>query len=213
MPTPAFADLLVAVNDATVTLRRSKEVPPGVAELIEGLDRYIPETPMGWDVDPYLATSLTMGAYRSVKALRHDDVQAQRRDLRVALEQVRHALRDIVDNSWTSEDRPVGEVLESLVQMLRIPQSELAHLLGVSHRQLQRYLAQDGATPGPAEEARIRMVAQLANQLRHVFTAPGVPAWFEHPLPGAGAKPIDLLADPSNFPALMAAARGARGAP
>ncbi len=122
-------------------------------------------------------------------------------------------LRDIVDNTWASEGTPIGEVLESLVETLRIPQAELAQLLGVSHRQLQRYLAKGGSIPGPAEETRIRMVAQLTNQLRHVFTAPGVPAWFNHPLPGADSKPIDLIDDPNNFPVLMAAARGARGAP
>jgi hypothetical protein len=57
------------------------------------------------------------------------------------------------------------------------------------------------------------MVAQLVNQLRHVYTAQGVPAWFEYKGPGMRATPLELLGDPINFPELLAAARGARGAP
>ena len=130
-----------------------------------------------------------------------------------ALGEVRHALRDIVGSHWVSDDVPIHEVLEHLVEMLRLPQSDVAHLLGISTRQLQRWLAGDGSTPSGREEARIRMVAHLANQLRHAYTAQGVPAWFEHRLPGLRSTPLDLLDDPVHFPELMAAARGARGAP
>ena len=57
------------------------------------------------------------------------------------------------------------------------------------------------------------MVAQLVAQLRHVYTAQGVPAWFDFEAPGMKAAPLHLLDDPINFPELLAAARGARGAP
>jgi DNA-binding transcriptional regulator YiaG len=140
-------------------------------------------------------------------------VMAQRRDLRVALEQMRHALREIVDGHWASEGTPVQEVLESLVTTLRVSQPQVAHLLAISTRQLQRWLARDGASPSGQEEARIRMVSQLVNQLRHVYTTQGVPAWFEYRGPGTAAAPIELLTDPMNFPELLVAARGARSAP
>ena len=207
--------LLEAVNSATLSLRRSKEgVPSEVSELVDRFDSVLhAQAPLTLGVDPYFSTALFAGALRSMKALRHDDVMEQRRDLRVALEQVRHALRDIVDGHWSSEGTPVHEVLATLVATLRVPQPELAHLLGISTRQLQRWLPGDGALPSGHEEARVRMVAQLVNQLRHVYTAQGVPAWFEYKGPGMKATPLELLGDPINFPELLAAARGARGAP
>ena len=210
-----FPKLLEAVNDATRSLRQSNEgVPPDVSGLVDSFDAVLhARAPLTLGVDPYFSSALYAGALRSVKALRHDDATAQRRDLRVALEQVRHALRDIVDGEWASESTPVDAVLENLVATLRVPQPELARLLGISTRQLQRWLAGSGAMPSGYEEARIRMVAQLVAQLRHVYTAQGVPAWFDYKAPGMKAVPLSLLDDPINFPELLAAARGARGAP
>lgn len=215
MVATALPELLEAVNGATIRLRRSKEgVPSQVAELIERFDSVLhAEAPLTLGVDPYFSTQLFAGALRAMKALRHDDAMEQRRDLRIALEQVRHALRDIVDEHGVSEGMPLSDVLETLVMTLRVPQSELARLLGISTRQVQRWLAGDVALPSGHEEARVRMVAQLVNQLRHVYTAQGVPAWFDYKGPGMMAAPVELLADPVNFPALLAAARGARGAP
>lgn len=207
--------LLEEVNGATRSLRQSKaSVPPDVSRLVDRFDSVLhAQAPLNLGVDPYFSTALFAGALRSMRALRHDDVTEQRRDLRVALEHVRHALRDIIDGHWASEETPVHDVLDTLVTTLRVPQPELARLLGISTRQLQRWLAGDGALPSGHEEARVRMVAQLVNQLRHVYTAQGVPAWFEYKGPGMKATPFELLGDPINFPELLSAARGARGAP
>ena len=189
-------------------------MPADVSGLVDSFDAVLHAgAPLTLGVDPYFSSALYAGALRSMKALRHDNASAQRRDLRVALEQVRHALRDIVDGEWASESTPVDDVLQNLVATLRVPQPELARLLGISTRQLQRWLAGSGATPSGHEEARIRMVAQLVAQLRHVYTAQGVPAWFDYEAPGMKAAPLHLLDDPINFPELLAAARGARGAP
>jgi hypothetical protein len=215
METTGFAQLLADVNGATLSLRQAKEaIPPDVSSLVDSLASELhAQAPLSLGVDPYFSTELFAGALRALKALRHDDGTTQRRELRVALEQVRHALRDIVDEQWASEGTPVLEVLLTLVATLRVPQPEVARLLGISTRQLQRWLAGDGALPSGREEARVRMVAQLVNQLRHVYTAQGVPAWFEYRGPGMRATPLELLGDPINFPDLLDAARGARGAP
>jgi hypothetical protein len=215
MVTTLFPQLLEEVNDATRSLRQSSDgVPPDVSGLVDSFDAVLHAgAPLTLGVDPYFSTALYAGALRSMKALRHDNATQQRRDLRVALEQVRHALRDIVDGQSAAENTPVDEVLEDLVATLRVPQPELACLLGISTRQLQRWLAGSGAAPSGHEEARIRMVAQLVGQLRHVYTAQGVPAWFDYRGPGMKAAPLELLDDPINFPELLAAARGARGAP
>ena len=57
------------------------------------------------------------------------------------------------------------------------------------------------------------MVGQLVNQLRHVYTAQGATAWFEHKGPAMKGTPLEMLDDPINFPELLSAARGARSAP
>jgi hypothetical protein len=54
----------------------------------------------------------------------------------------------------------------------------LAELLGVSVRQLRRWLAAGGSEPAADDAARIRAVGNVVNQLRHSFTGPGVVAWF-----------------------------------
>lgn len=56
----------------------------------------------------------------------------------------------------------------------------------------------------------MRIVAQVVNQLRHVFTGPGVVEWFRRVHPHLRVKPLTLLGDPLRYPELVAAATGAR---
>lgn len=206
-----LAEVLEQVAAATGLLRRSAQVPREVEDFVDGLDAKLhADTPLRLDVDPYLSTTLFAGALRAVKALRHDNPATQRHDLRVALEQVRHALRDIVDGAPVATDVPVRQVLTHLAETLNVPQKDLAELLAVSTRQLQRWLAPGGPVPSGTEEARIRIVAQLVNHLRHAFTAPGVLAWFRRRHPVLGQTPVALLDDPSMYPTLRDAAAGAR---
>ncbi|HME79965.1 MAG TPA: hypothetical protein VKI00_31170 [Mycobacterium sp.] len=212
--TTTTADLhaiLGRVNEATKLLQRSRTVPDKVSQLI---DSFAPtlgaETPSLLDADPYLTTALWASAYRAEKALRQDNDADRRRDVRIALEQFRHALRDITENQPYNDDAPVRKVLARTSEILAAPQKTLADLLRVSVRQLQRWLADDGPEPATDDAARIRAVGQLVNQLRHSFTGPGVVAWFyrEHPL--LGQRPIEALDDPLSFPKLLGAATAAR---
>lgn len=206
-----LAEVLEQVASATRLLRRSEHVPDHVEQLINDLDTKLhADTPLRLDVDPYLSTTLFAGALRAVKALRHDNESDRRRDVRIALEQLRHALRDIVDSSPYAADVPVRDVLGRLAASLNVPQAELASLLDVSTRQLQRWLAPDGPSLSGDDEARVRIVAQIVNQLRHTFTAPGVLAWFQRPHPLLGKAPIELLGDPSSYPELRELAVASR---
>lgn len=203
--------LLDRVNDATKVLQRSREVPEAVAQLVDSFDRALhAATPMRLDADPYLVTSLFAGAYRAEKALRHDNSETQRRDLRIALEQFRQALRDIVSNRPFAADVPVREVLAGIVAKVSVPQKEIADLLAVSTRQLQRWLSKDGPEPSGDDEARIRIVGQLVNQLWHSFTGPGVVAWFRRKHPELDVSPAQWLDDPLRYPALVSAATASR---
>lgn len=203
--------LLGRVNKATKSLQRSTTVPGEVARLVDSFDRILgAATPLRLEADPYLTTTLWAAAFRAEKALRHDNDAQQRRDVRVALEQFRHALRDIVENQPYNDNAPVRDVLRKTAEVLAAPQKTFAELLGVSVRQLQRWLADDGAEPAADDAARIRVVGQLVNQLRHSFTGPGVVAWFDREHPALGQQPVKLLDDPLRYPALLGAATATR---
>jgi hypothetical protein len=203
--------LFEQVNAATTTLQKSPTVPPDVAALVDSLERTLhAEAPLQLKADPYLTTMLFAAALRAEKALRHDNVETQRRDLRIALEQFRHALRDILSNRPFDADTPVREVLANAASVVSMPQKDFADLLGVSTRQLQRWLAPDGPAPTGDDESRIRIVAQLVNQLRHGFTGPGVLAWFNRKHPVLGVKPIAWLGEPLRYPDVLAAATASR---
>ncbi|ORA78233.1 hypothetical protein BST29_21870 [Mycobacterium malmoense] len=208
---PDLGALLGRVDQATKLLQRSKTVPGEVGQLVDSFERTLgAATPLRLEADPYLTTTLWAAAYSAEKALRHDNKERQRRDVRIALEQFRHALRDIVENRPYADDVPIRDVLTRTAEVLAAPQKTLADLLGVSVRQLQRWLAQDGAEPAADDAARIRAVGQLVNQLRHSFTGPGVVAWFYRDHPVLGRRPIDLLDDPLCYPRLLNAATAAR---
>jgi hypothetical protein len=206
-----WAELLERVNDATKTLQKSDAVPDAVAQFVDSLEPTLhAAAPMRLQADPYLSTALFAAAFRAEKALRHDNAASQRRDLRIALEQFRQALRDIVSNRPVSADAPVRDVLAYTVSVVSVPQKDIAELLGVSTRQLQRWLSKDGPEPTGDDEARIRIVGQLANQLRHSFTGPGVLAWFYRKHPVLHVIPLKWLDDPLHYPALVNAATAAR---
>lgn len=203
--------LLEELNAATAELRASSEVPESVATFVEGLaDELHATEPHSLGIDPYLSSALFAAALLASKALRHDDEGRRRRELRVALEQLRHVVRDVGDASGTADDVPVKDVLARLVAILAAPQAEVAELLGVSARQLQRWLHPDGPQPDGADAARVRVASQVADQLRHVFTGPGVLLWFRRSHPRLGQPPQELLRDPLEAPRLIGLALAAR---
>lgn len=206
-----LGDLLGEVNDATKLLQRSAAVPDRVIDLIDSFETALgAATPLRLQADPYLTAALWAAAFRTEKALRHDNAERQRRDVRIALEQFRHALRDIVDNQPYNDGAPVRDVLARTADTLACSQKTLAELLAVSVRQLQRWLAPDGPEPAAEDAARIRMIGQVVNQLRHSFTGPGTVAWFFRSHPMLGHRPIDLLDDPLRYPQILNAATAAR---
>ena len=133
------------MNEATKSLQRSAYVPSEVAQLVDSFDAALgAATPLRLEADPYLTTTLWAAAFRAEKALRHDNDEQKRRDVRIALEQFRHALRDIVERRPYDDGAPVRDVLIKTADAVGVPQKELAELLGVSVRQLQRWLTPQG---------------------------------------------------------------------
>lgn len=203
-------DLLANVNDATKQLQRSATVPDEVSRVIDSVGSALETAHIRQEADPYLTAALWEAAYRAEKALRHDDLAQRRRDVRIALEQFRQVLRDITEDRPYTVDSPVREVLSRTVQTLSAPQKDVADLLGVSVRQLQRWLAEGGSEPAAEDASRIRTVGRIVNQLRHTFTGPGVLAWFHRQHPLLGRPPVELLDDPLRYPEVLRAARAAR---
>ncbi len=204
-------DLLEEVNEATKLLQRSKTMPAEVIGLIDSFESALgAATPSRLDANPYLTSMMWAAAFRAQKALRHDNAADQRRDVGIALEQFRHALRDIVENQPYNDGAPIRDVLTRTADTIAAPQKSIAELLGVSVRQFQRWLADDAVEPAADDAARIRMVAQVVNQLRHTFTGPGVIAWFYRRHPVLGERPVELLDDPLRYPEVLSAATAAR---
>lgn len=207
-------EIYPAVEHAQQTMMTASVVPDEVAELIDRVADALGDSHASWGsqgVDPYLGQLLLAATLAGEKGLRHPNVDMQRRRVRLALERLRQILRDIVDEAPVDEDAPSKEVLRWLAEVMSIQQADLASLLGVSTRTLQRWLAPNGPSPEGDDEARVRMVARTVSHLRHVFTGPGVLRWFERPHPDLDNRsPIDLLSDPLQLPRLVRLASRSR---
>ena len=208
-----LGELLAEITGASTLLAQSAQVPPEIRELVRSLPRRLhADAPTNaFAGDPYLAENAFAGAARAAAALLDPDPRAARRAARLALEQVRQALRDIVEARPVDEDVPPAQVATWLEDTLGVPQAQLATLVGTSARTWQRWLT--GVQPDPDALVRVRRVARLAMHLRHALTGPGVARWFTRPHPlikdGVG-RPVDLLDDPDGFQRLLVLAAGLR---
>jgi hypothetical protein len=210
----ALRGLLDEADLASRELAVSDVIPEHVSQFVDSFDELLWVERPGHDagVDPYLVEALLGGALVAVKALRNENPSEARDRLRLGLERVRQSLRDMLDEQPSSEDRPTKEIARWLVETVNAPQAELAAVLGTTPRTLQRWASlAETAAPTGDDEARLRIVAKLVNQLRHSFTAVGVIRWFErrHPLLG-DRRPLDLLSDPVEYPTLKHLASRAR---
>jgi hypothetical protein len=203
------------LGEANRRLAREAETPPSVVELVEdvadaiaaGDDRELAV------VNPWLWIRLQGAALRAQAALRADD-PGRRRQLRLALEQMRFLFARIAEREPIGEEQPAGEVARWLEATLpSVSQARKAALLGISPRTYQRWISErDTTSPAGEDERRLRVVARLVNQLRHSLTGPGVIEWFEHPRADLdGASPADMLGDPEKLERLLAAAAASRG--
>ena len=124
------------------------------------------------------------------------------------MEAVRHIVRDVLDEQPPVELRDAANLVTLLESWLpRVSVAQLAEILGLSERALQRRRHGEG---GQATH-RMGLVARLVAILRHSWTDEGVAAWFHRPLSAlGGAPPIDLLDDPGHERALLMTARAGR---
>jgi hypothetical protein len=139
---------------------------------------------------------------------------AARDQLRVALESIRQSLAAIAEREPVSDERSPKQIVQWLAQRTEVPQARLADLLGVSARQLQRWVSgSESAQPEGDDARKVRLVARIVNQLRFVLTPGGTVEWFTWPRTDLGnRRPLDLLDDPAQEPTLTLIAGSMRSA-
>lgn len=200
---PELFDLATEIGDELVR----SEVSPDLVRQVRKLADSIPRTPepLG-DMDPYLRSALLIGIIHALVAAENSD----RRELRVTVERVRQALRDLLD------ERPVWRAgPKSAVIWLRergLTLSDLANLLVASETSVRRWSNPDDDTVPSGDYAdRAMVVAKIVNHLRHAMTLRGVVQWLQRPHPQLDdRRPIDELKDPDSYRRLIHLASGAR---
>ena len=126
----------------------------------------------------------------------------------IDLEAIRHVLRDLLQEQHPRVLRERADETVALLEewLPNLSVAELAELLGLSMRQLQRRRHDDG----PAS-SREQLVARLVAILRNAWTDAGVFAWFKRPRADlADRAPIELLGEPNSERSLLVAARAGR---
>jgi hypothetical protein len=199
--------------EANRRLGRERETPASVVGVVEDVTDAIA---VGQEhdlaaVNPWLWIQVQGAALRAQAALRQKEPK-RRREVRLALEQLRFLFARIAEREPIGEDRTATDVARWLETTLpSVSQQRKAQLLRVSLRTYQRWTSAT-TTPSGDEERRLRVVARLVNQLRHSLTGPGVVEWFERPRADLdGASPADALDDPDRLEPLLAAAAASRG--
>jgi uncharacterized protein (DUF2384 family) len=127
--------------------------------------------------------------------------------LLIAIERVRHVIRDAMDEHVAGLPNDSGLIVAELKRRLPDTSNEaIGHLVGVDRRTLSRWSKQHRAP-----SRRLQLVAQLIAILGHNWTEEGTVAWFERPRRGLGGKrPLALLDDPTADDALFSEARSGR---
>jgi uncharacterized protein (DUF2384 family) len=186
--------------EANGRLALEREVPASIIGLIEDLAMAISEADAAAlaSIDPSLWIQIQAAALRSQNAIGLED-REQRRAVRIALEQIRFLFARLAERQPVSEDQPIKDVLVWLDDKLTVPQRRKADVLGVGERTYQRWISpNEAAEPEAEQEHRVRVVARVTAQLRHVLTGAGVVDWFETPIDELGGeKPLDVLGDPT----------------
>jgi uncharacterized protein (DUF2384 family) len=168
------------------------------------------------NVDPDATILASTSMTEAVRACYHRAADDARDTLRIALGKIVYALTRIAESEPVSADRDPKEIARWLIDHAEVPQAEVAGLLGTPLRTLQRWASPNVPTAPTGEDAtRLRLLAQLVSQLRHVFTPAGAVIWLRAPNGHLkGQSPIEVIAgDPARAPAVVELARSLRFQP
>lgn len=209
----AAAEELRAAN---LRLARSATVPASVRALVDAVsDELIGLDAEAFGDDPYLLVAIERAALQAKRALDVDDDAEQRRAVRIALDDLQRLCAAIAEREPVAAGRDANAIARWLVDTAGLPARQVAPIVGVHERTLQRWAAEPPqSAPSGEDERRLRSVAQVVAQLRHVLTAPGALAWMTAPAGELGEMtPMQRLEDPAGLPDVLAAARRLRAVP
>jgi len=207
----AAASEIQRLNDRLAQERTiSADIAEAVRELAAGIDQ---TNLRRWEaIDPHHAVIVLHSAVSAQRAVEDPDLPAARDQLRIALEAIRQSLAAIAEREPVSDERTPKQIVQWLAMRTEVSQSTLADLLGVSARQLQRWLSEAEAAQPEGEDARkVRVIARVVNQLRFVLTPAATIDWFSWPRSDLDQRrPLDLLDDPAQEPTLATIAGAMR---
>jgi hypothetical protein len=201
---------------ANQRLARTPDVSDSVRVLVDAVsDDLIAIDPEAFGDDPYLLVALERAALQAKRALDMDDPRDQRRAMRIALDDLHRLCTALAEHEPVSAGRDANGIARWLVDRAGLAARQLAPLIGVHERTLQRWAAEPPqSAPSGDEERKLRAIAQIVAQLRHVLTAPGALAWMSQPNEHLDSQtPVERLQDPAGLPAVLAAARRLRDVP
>jgi uncharacterized protein (DUF2384 family) len=211
-----------ALAEANRRLRNEPVTPPSVIDLVSDVSKQIAETPREqWAsvvADEWI--ELQQAAMRAQRvALGEPDERAQRRQLRLLIEELRFRLSRLAEHGAYDAERPIDDVVRWLDRALPVAQAVKAELLGVHDRTYQRWVSEaDASHPSGEDDRRVRLIARLVGDLRHVLTGPGAASWLQRPHAAlADQTPLQVIehADPDAqrrlFELVASARSGAAG--
>jgi hypothetical protein len=203
------------IQELNDRLAAQETIPAGIAAEVRDIAAGVDRTNLRrWEmIDPRHALIVLHSAVSAQRALEEPESRSARDQLRIALESLRQSLAAIAEREPVGDERTPKEVVQWLASRTEVSQARLAKLLGVSSRQLQRWLSPAEPAQTEMEDARkVRLVARIVNQLRFVLTPAGTVEWFGWPRSDLDARrPLDLLDDPAQEPTLLRNASAMRG--
>jgi uncharacterized protein (DUF2384 family) len=207
------------LGEANRRLARESTVPGPVAALVIDVAAAIMQiTPQdrrgaGIDLDAWVDLQRAAGLALTV-AYGEDDNEKQRRELRLLIEELRFRLARLAEREQLADERPIDDIVQWFDATVTVSQAAKAALLGIGDRTYQRWVsASEQASPSGDEERRLRIIAWLVGDLRHVLTATGVVNWLTRPHPALGDRtPAAVIeaGDPGDLAALYGLVAAAR---
>ena len=207
------AEAAAELHALSMHLAYLETIPPDVQAEVREVTDAVARHDWSWrTVDPHYGEILLRASMSAQLAIADAEQPGSRERLRMALDGLSSAFDAIAESQPVSDGRTGKELVAWLVDQTEVSQAELAHLLGVSPRQFQRWLSPaETAGPEGPDLRRVRAVARIVNQLRFALTPAGAIDWFGRRLPDLGRKrPIDLLDKPDRLPELVGLAADLR---
>jgi hypothetical protein len=208
-----LAPLQEELRDASAAVAERDEIPVGVRELLRSLAEELRDMDRDdWEetIDPYLLVELEQVALSALLTLDEPDEEAQLEGAELALESMREIFGDIEEGAAVGDERTGRELARWLKQRTGASNKELAAVLRISDRKLERWFS-GASEPAGEDEVRLRLAARIVNQLQHGMTGYGALRWLNRPFRELGGRrPADLLEAPEHASRLLTLAAQAR---